>query len=116
MEIKLRTVLIGDIHGCLDEFEELLRTISYSKNSDRVILLGDLIDRGPDSVGVVRKAREMDLECVMGNHDYKFLKWWKNVGSSNDVYGKHPHYTEFSDADVNYIGRMLPYLRLEAHN
>jgi hypothetical protein len=116
MEIKLRTILIGDVHGCLEEFEELLRIISYSKDTDRVILLGDLIDRGPNSVGVVKKAREMDLECVMGNHDYKFLKWWKNVGSSNDVYGKHPHYTEFSDADVNYIGRMLPYLRLEAHN
>jgi hypothetical protein len=52
----------------------------------------------------------------MGNHDYKFMKWWRSVGSSNDVYGKHTYYTEFSDADIAYIARMSPYLRLEEHN
>ena len=116
MEIKLRTIVAGDIHGCLEEFEELLRVLSYNKKTDRLILAGDLIDRGPYSVGVVTKAREMDLECVMGNHDLKFLKWWKNVGSRNDVYGKHPHYTQFSDDDVNYIARMSPYIKLEDQN
>jgi bis(5'-nucleosyl)-tetraphosphatase (symmetrical) len=116
MEIKLRTIVAGDIHGCLEEFEELLKVLSYDKETDRLILAGDLIDRGPHSVGVVAKAREMDLECVMGNHDYKFMKWWKNVGSSNDVYGKHPYYTEFSDEDVNYIARMSPYIKLQELN
>lgn len=116
METKVRTIFIGDIHGCLEEFDELLKVLSYNKDTDRLILLGDLIDRGPDSVGVVARAREMDLECVKGNHDYKFEKWWKSVGSRSDVYGKHPHYTEFSDADVNYIARMSPYIKLEKEN
>jgi bis(5'-nucleosyl)-tetraphosphatase (symmetrical) len=116
MEIKLRTIVVGDIHGCLEEFEELLKVLSYNKKTDRLILAGDLFDRGPYSVGVVAKAREMDVECVMGNHDLKFLKWWKNVGSSNDVYGKHPHYTQFSDEDINYIARMSSYIKLEEHN
>lgn len=68
-------VAIGDIHGCLEEFEELLKTIQYKKEQMRVVLLGDLMDRGPDPVGCVRKARELGLECIMGNHEEKNLRW-----------------------------------------
>ncbi len=116
MGIKNRTIFVSDIHGCIEEFDELLSKLAYSKDTDRLILLGDLIDRGPDSVAVVRRAREMDLECVMGNHDYKFLKWWRSVGSQADVYGKHPHYTQFSDEDINYIARMSRYIKIEGFN
>jgi diadenosine tetraphosphatase ApaH/serine/threonine PP2A family protein phosphatase len=112
MEIK-RTIIVGDIHGCIDEFEELIRVIQYNKNSDRLILLGDLIDRGPDSLAVVQKARKMGLECVMGNHEYKFLKWWKSTGSQADVYDRKDFYTQFTDEDVNYIFRMPTYIKLE---
>lgn len=115
MESK-RTIVVADIHGCIDEFEELLKTLSYKKEKDRLILLGDLIDRGPDSVAVVRKAREMDLECVMGNHEHKFMKWYKSFGSANDVYDRRPHYTQFTDEDVNYIARMENYIHLPQHN
>ena len=116
MKDKLRTVLIGDIHGCLEEFDELLKVLSYNKETDRLILLGDLVDRGPDSIGVVARAREIDVECVMGNHDYKFLRWWRNAGSRQDVFGKHSYYTEISDDDVNYIARMSPFIKLEKEN
>lgn len=81
-----RVVLIGDIHGCLDELKALLNKIGFSKgNQDlRIILLGDLVDRGPDSVGVVRFARENGFELVRGNHDDRYVKyaqvmaWHKN--------------------------------------
>ena len=112
MEIK-RTIIVGDIHGCIDEFEELIRVIKYDKNFDRLILLGDLIDRGPDSLAVVQKARKMGLECVMGNHEYKFLKWWKSSGSQADVYDKKDFYTQFTDEDVNYIFRMPTYIKID---
>ena len=39
------------------------------------MFLGDLLDRGPDPVGVVRRARELDAECVLGNHEEKHLRW-----------------------------------------
>lgn len=113
MEIKNRTIVVGDIHGCIDEFNELIKTISYNKNSDRLILLGDLVDRGPDSVAVVRKAREMDLECVMGNHEYKFLKWHKSVGSKADVYDKLNYYSQLSEEDIDYMWRMPTYIKLD---
>lgn len=108
-----RTIVIGDIHGCIEEFENLLNKISYNPNKDRVILSGDLIDRGPDSLAVVRKAREMNLECVMGNHEYKFLKWYNTVGTRQDVFDKKDFYLKFSEDDINYIFKMPTYIRLD---
>ncbi len=112
MEIK-RHIFIGDIHGCLDEFNELLNKLSYDPKEDRLILLGDLIDRGPDSVGVVRKARELRLECVMGNHEHKYIKWFRSQGTKVDVYDKRAFYTELSDQDITYIHDMPTYIELE---
>lgn len=109
MEIKLRTIVVGDIHGCLDEFNDLLEKIEYNRQSDRLILLGDLIDRGPYSVEVVQKAREMELECLMGNHELSFLKWLR---SNKKVYDAKKHYTELSDADINYIAQMPHYIKV----
>jgi bis(5'-nucleosyl)-tetraphosphatase (symmetrical) len=107
-----RTIIVSDIHGCIDEFEELIRTLKYNKKSDRLILLGDLIDRGPNSLAVVQKSRKMGLECVMGNHEYKFLKWYNSVGSSTGVYDKHDYYNQLTDEDVNYIFQMPTYIKL----
>lgn len=112
MENKLRTIVVGDIHGCIDEFAELLRILSYNKNSDRLILLGDLIDRGPDSVAVVRKAREMNLECVMGNHEAKFLRWFNSSKSGQEIH-KNDHYNKLDDDDSNYIFHMPSYIKID---
>lgn len=108
MEIK-RTIAIGDIHGCLEEFESLLKKIDYNQNFDRLILLGDLIDRGPYSLEVVQLARKMNLECLMGNHEFAFLKWYK---SNKQVYESKRFYTQFTDEDVNYIAKMPSYIKI----
>jgi len=68
-------VAVGDLHGCLEEFDELMATIEYNPDQMRVVLLGDLVDRGPDSAGCVRRAKELALECIMGNHEDKHLRW-----------------------------------------
>ena len=73
--MEKRVICVGDIHGCLEEFDELLRTLQYNKEREQLILLGDLMDRGPDPVGCVRRARELDLACIMGNHEEKHLRW-----------------------------------------
>ena len=72
--MKQRTIVVGDIHGCIEEFDELLRVVEYTKR-DRLLLLGDLVDRGPDPVGVVRRARELGADSVLGNHEEKHLRW-----------------------------------------
>jgi bis(5'-nucleosyl)-tetraphosphatase (symmetrical) len=69
------TWVVGDIHGCLEQFEQLLQLISFRQGTDRLILAGDLVDRGPDSAGVVRRARELGAICVVGNHDEKYIRF-----------------------------------------
>lgn len=112
MENK-RTIIVGDIHGCIDEFNELLDKLSYDKDSDRLILLGDLVDRGPDSKAVVQLARKMDLECVMGNHEHKFMKWFRSSVGAQSILGHKSYYNELSDEDINYIARMPYYIKLD---
>lgn len=73
-----RTIIIGDIHGCLEEFEELLRLVEYRSN-DQLILAGDLVAKGPDSRGVVAKAHELGALGVRGNHDEHVLKFLRGV-------------------------------------
>ena len=45
----MRRLIIGDIHGCLDELQDLLRKIKLDEERDELIQLGDMIDRGPES-------------------------------------------------------------------
>lgn len=70
-----RHIVIGDVHGCIDEMRRLLFELEFKKDVDDLIFAGDLIDRGPDSPGVVRMAREMGARSVMGNHEEKAVRW-----------------------------------------
>lgn len=71
----MKTIVVGDIHGCIDEFHDLLELVKFQGEEDRLILLGDLIDRGPDPAAVVKLAWSLSAECVMGNHEEKALRW-----------------------------------------
>lgn len=92
-------VAVGDIHGCLEEFDELLKKIQYNKNQMRLVLLGDLLDRGPDPVGCVRRARELDVECIMGNHEEKHLRWHRHEKKRLDT-GKPNPMRRLSNIDI----------------
>ncbi len=70
---RVRDVFIGDVHGCLDELEALLRKVRVGPE-DRVIFVGDLVAKGPDSAGVVARARALGSLCVRGNHDEAVLR------------------------------------------
>ncbi len=72
-----RTIIVGDVHGCGDELGDLLDTTRYAQGSDRLILVGDLVARGPDSGLAVRRARDAGALAVRGNHDEKVLVWWR---------------------------------------
>jgi len=78
-----RTVLVGDVHGCLDELQALLREVGADPRADDVILVGDLVAKGPDSRGVVQLCRERGLRAVLGNHDAKVLSLEGSAGSSS---------------------------------
>jgi len=68
-----RTLFVGDVHGCADELDRLLR----KARPTRVVLLGDLFTRGPDPRGVWSLIRTWGAEAVLGNHDDAVLQEWK---------------------------------------
>lgn len=79
----MRTIIIGDIHGCFREFSSLLEKIKFDKKSDRLILLGDVIDRGFESFLVIRFCQQLKQEMqerfihLMGNHENLMLEAYK---------------------------------------
>ncbi|MEP6654101.1 MAG: metallophosphoesterase [Myxococcales bacterium] len=74
-----RTLIIGDVHGCLDELKNLLKLSATDAAPDQIILVGDLVAKGPDSQGVILFARERGMRAVLGNHDAKVLTFAPGV-------------------------------------
>jgi hypothetical protein len=68
-----RTIIVGDVHGCVDELRDLLRAAGH-RRGDRLVLVGDLVAKGPDSHGVLQVAREEKALAVLGNHDVHALR------------------------------------------
>lgn len=73
-----RTFIIGDIHGCLEMLKKLMDKIAWSPDKDRLIFLGDYIDRGENPKGVVDYILDLTrrsplVECLKGNHEAMLL-------------------------------------------
>jgi serine/threonine protein phosphatase 1 len=83
-----RLIIIGDIHGCLDELDMLLQKLSL-RSEDGLIFIGDLIDRGPDSAGVVKRFAELvqthGAQLVLGNHEEKFLRYLHHIDTRSGL-------------------------------
>lgn len=77
-----RTIIIGDVHGCRAELEALLARVQFG-TGDRIVFVGDLVARGPDSIGVLEIARQTGAVIVRGNHEQKLLDWRDENGRSS---------------------------------
>jgi serine/threonine protein phosphatase 1 len=78
LKILNRHIVIGDIHGCIVELELLLQKLVLHPN-DTLYFIGDLIDKGPNSLAVVQRAYQLSLKynviLILGNHEEKFLRY-----------------------------------------
>jgi hypothetical protein len=117
-----RTIVVGDVHGCLEELDELLRALQCGED-DRLIFAGDLMDRGPDPVGVVRRVRELGAACVQGNHDEKHVRWARHEAKRRaDAKYKNPmrmsperqkDNAALRDEDVAWLGALPKMIKLD---
>ena len=70
----MSTYVIGDVHGCFDQFIRLLKKIDYDSKKDQIILTGDLVNRGPNSLDVLNYCMaDKNITTVLGNHDLYLL-------------------------------------------
>ncbi len=131
--------IIGDVHGCIDELQELLLQLGYvvgwsqadgirvpeiSAAPERtIIFVGDLVDRGPGSDDVVALVMRMCATglalCVPGNHDVKFRKWLDghHVAITNGLATTVANFESMSAKDragvSSFIRTLPPYLWLD---
>lgn len=71
----MRTIIVGDVHGCASELEAQLDRLAFS-SGDRLVFVGDVVARGPDSLGVLDIVRSTGAILVRGNHEQKLLDWY----------------------------------------
>ncbi|MUT68431.1 metallophosphoesterase family protein [Paenibacillus sp. NEAU-GSW1] len=106
--MKERTLVISDIHGCYDAFNQLLELTAYDPAKDKLLLLGDFVDKGPDSRQVVEQTmslvRNDGAIAIQGNHDERLVD--VVLGRSKEAeekFFKHGGYETFS----SYTGSQL---------
>ena len=110
---------VSDIHGHYNEFQKILK--NWNPESEQLIVLGDLIDRGPNSKGVLKLAKKLKEDygaiITLGNHEDMFLNWlqsrdlqeaafsfdfFKETLESFDAYSPNPRYAKRSINIVNF--------------
>lgn len=99
-----RIIAIGDIHGCHQEFSELLTRLELTPD-DQLILLGDLVNRGPDSRRVIDLARQHRALSLLGNHELRLLNFRRT---------RDPSFLKEADALTHAILRPEDWAYLEA--
>ena len=108
-----RTVIIGDVHGCTGELEELLEHVRFAEGADRLVLVGDLVVRGPDPRGTLALVRRLEARTARGNHEEKLLGWrngHKSLGPD------HQRVAELlSDDDWRMLEEMPLWIDLPEH-
>lgn len=82
-----RLIVVGDVHGMKSSLIKLLDTVKFDKENDHLILAGDMISKGPDSVGVLDLLIEMgeSASAVRGNHEDRVLLAWDSLHSRVDL-------------------------------
>jgi hypothetical protein len=113
------TIIIGDVHGCAEELDGLLR-VCGGDASDQIVLVGDLVAKGPDSRGVLALVREYGAQSVRGNHDAHLLRWKQAVDEGRRPQALRPSHAqvanELDDEDWALLAALPLYLRLPTRN
>lgn len=80
-----RTIIIGDVHGCLDELNALIMKVNYRPENDSLYFLGDIINRGPFSKNTYLRVKELNAVSLLGNHELHVVSCLASDESSDLV-------------------------------
>jgi serine/threonine protein phosphatase 1 len=109
-----RDFVIGDLHGCLNEFNSFKQHIGFNPTIDRIFSVGDLIDRGLESEACLRLAENDWFHAVKGNHEQLFIDWFDKNDCWNDFFrnGGNWAYSLYDSElkELYSIAKSLPYL------
>ena len=120
---------VSDIHGCLKTFKALLTKLDFSKQ-DELYLLGDYIDRGPDSKGVIDyiwhlQDQGYQVACIRGNHEQmlldcvnhedKFLLWEYNGGDTTMLSFGGRHLSAIPAPYLTWLAALPYYLEVDQY-
>jgi hypothetical protein len=108
------TIIVGDVHGCVDELRSLLRACGHQRGAP-LVLVGDLVAKGPDSQGVLQLCREEGARAVLGNHDAHALRAREQAaaGGKRELKAERRQVVDtLTDADWAYLAALPAFLRL----
>jgi serine/threonine protein phosphatase 1 len=124
-----RTIAIGDVHGCSEALKSVLDAISPT-SEDTIVTLGDYIDRGPDSRGVLERLVDLERTChlvpILGNHDQTLLdvragkvplEWLLDIGGTTtlDSYGRGRHIGLIPQSHFAFLERCIDFHETGTH-
>ncbi len=89
-DVRSRVLVVGDVHGCLRELQALLKKVQYDQAQDTVVLVGDLVNKGPLSAETVQFCRQENFYSVRGNHDDAAMGAWFRSTSWSVCQSIHP--------------------------
>eukprot|EP00744_Colponema_vietnamica_P009117 GILI01012989.1.p1 GENE.GILI01012989.1~~GILI01012989.1.p1 ORF type:complete len:479 (+),score=122.09 GILI01012989.1:58-1437(+) len=130
-DVEGKVIIVGDVHGCVDEFNALVVKCDYDREAgDVLILVGDYVNKGYDSIGVVRRSIELGAYGVMGNHDFTLVQIAESLsnGLQREVLqqqitgklGKPDKVVELATAMphecITYLRQLPHIIRIPQHN
>ena len=123
----MRTLAIGDIHGCLAPLQHLWRAVDPQPN-DKVVFIGDYVDRGPDSKGVVDFClglpQNLDVTFLSGNHEEKFflanidhteLAHWLDAWGGGATLESYGGFEGVPEEHWRFLREAKPYFETDTH-
>lgn len=110
----MKKVVIGDVHGCLEELKTLIAKLNLQE-TDEVVFVGDLLNKGPDSIGVWRYVQERNhfngakVVCCWGNHEDKHYRYTINPQNFTNAVNLQQIQEQFTDADHKFFEEFVLY-------
>lgn len=85
LQNKRRLVVVGDIHGMLDSLNAILEKVAFNPDTDHLVALGDMINKGPNSSGTIARLMELNASAVRGNHEDRVILAWTSLNTQFGV-------------------------------